>query len=283
MGYIYKIVNDINDKIYIGKTIYSLSERWSKHKYAYLYEDWHLYRAMRKYGIEHFQILPLEECDDNELNLREKYYIKKYNSIKDGYNMTEGGDGRTTINREKVREYWEKGLSLSEIASKMNSHYSNISDILKSLKIYDKDEIEKRRKILIANKQSQGKVFQYNEKGIKISEFSSLAEAGVKNNIRKDGIAYACAHQTGYKGYFWVREGDPLPNFRKIKQDGPHAVVQFTLDNKFIKIYNTRIDAARSVGKSDGSCINKCCQGKQKTAYGYIWKNLEDCEDNIYE
>jgi len=28
MAYIYKIVNDINNKIYIGKTLNSIKERW---------------------------------------------------------------------------------------------------------------------------------------------------------------------------------------------------------------------------------------------------------------
>ena len=32
-GIIYKITNDINDKIYIGKTEGKLNERWSKHMY----------------------------------------------------------------------------------------------------------------------------------------------------------------------------------------------------------------------------------------------------------
>ena len=30
MGYIYKITNTINNKVYIGKTIFSIEERWKK-------------------------------------------------------------------------------------------------------------------------------------------------------------------------------------------------------------------------------------------------------------
>ena len=28
MAYIYKITNDINDKVYIGKTVYTVEQRW---------------------------------------------------------------------------------------------------------------------------------------------------------------------------------------------------------------------------------------------------------------
>ena len=51
MGYIYKIVNDINDKIYIGQTNRTIQERWKEHKLdaqARLKEKRPLYSAIRK-------------------------------------------------------------------------------------------------------------------------------------------------------------------------------------------------------------------------------------------
>ena len=52
-GFIYKITNTINNKVYIGKTLSSIEKRFAEHK-----EDSHrpqeqirpLYRAMNKYG-----------------------------------------------------------------------------------------------------------------------------------------------------------------------------------------------------------------------------------------
>ena len=104
MGLIYKIINDINDKIYIGKTCTTLDHRWNQHLYSYQVEDWNLYKAMRKYGIEHFTIIKIEQIDNNLLNEREIYWIKYYNSYKNGYNMTEGGDGRIQLNRNFIKE-----------------------------------------------------------------------------------------------------------------------------------------------------------------------------------
>lgn len=48
MGYIYKITNDINDKIYIGKTINTLKERWTQHLNSINKKRTHLYLAMKK-------------------------------------------------------------------------------------------------------------------------------------------------------------------------------------------------------------------------------------------
>lgn len=48
MGFIYKIINDINDKIYVGMTRYTIENRWKEHKTNYRYKNTHLYSAMKK-------------------------------------------------------------------------------------------------------------------------------------------------------------------------------------------------------------------------------------------
>lgn len=104
MGFIYKIINDINDKIYVGMTRYTIENRWKEHKINYRYKNTHLYSAMKKYGIEHFKILLIEECPIDKLIEREAYWIKKLDSFHNGYNMTEGkGEGNaTSFNARKV-------------------------------------------------------------------------------------------------------------------------------------------------------------------------------------
>ena len=97
MGFIYKITNDINDKVYIGKTIRTLSIRWSEHlsDYKEIQETNNrpLYSSMLKYGASHFTICEVEECPDELLNEREKFWIAFYDSYENGYNATKGGDG----------------------------------------------------------------------------------------------------------------------------------------------------------------------------------------------
>ena len=57
-GEIYVIENDVNDKLYIGQTTRALEKRFKEH----FYEDSAIGSAMRKYGLEHFQIYSIEKC-----------------------------------------------------------------------------------------------------------------------------------------------------------------------------------------------------------------------------
>ena len=75
-GFIYKITNDINGKIYIGKTLNSLEHRFNEHKRASrkkYCENRPLYSAMRKYGVENFSITLIEKASIEILAEREIY------------------------------------------------------------------------------------------------------------------------------------------------------------------------------------------------------------------
>lgn len=95
MGIIYKIISPSN-KIYIGQTISSLEKRWKEHL-----EDAHrsyknhckvLNKAIKKYGDKNFIIEIIEECKDEELDIKEIEYIQKYNSqVPNGMNIKLGG------------------------------------------------------------------------------------------------------------------------------------------------------------------------------------------------
>lgn len=95
MGIIYQIYNNINDKVYIGQTMYPLNKRWGDHlsRARGTESCTRLYNAMRKYGLEQFHIKIIEECPNEKLNEREIFWISFYDSMnpKKGYNMTPGG------------------------------------------------------------------------------------------------------------------------------------------------------------------------------------------------
>lgn len=102
MGYIYKIVNNLNNKIYIGQTKQDIQNRFIDHKKCaerfnpkdFGYRS-HLYSAMNTYGVDNFSISLLEQCDDKSLDREEKYWIKKLKSQDPdiGYNISPGGTG----------------------------------------------------------------------------------------------------------------------------------------------------------------------------------------------
>ena len=148
MGYIYKIVNDINDKMYIGQTSRSIQERWKEHlKESNSARSNHpIYRAMRKYGNEHFSIEEIEQVDNDLLNQREQYWIEEYNSYNSGYNATLGGDGKR-IDYTKIYQLWQEGKLINEIASITYHKRDTISLILRQNYNISEQEIRKRAAI----------------------------------------------------------------------------------------------------------------------------------------
>ena len=55
------------------------------------------------------------------------------------------------------------------------------------------------------------------------------------------------------------------------RKDQSRPVKQFTKDGRFITDYPSIAEAERQTG-FDQTAISKCCNGKQKSAYGYIWR-----------
>lgn len=117
MAYIYKIENQINNKIYIGATTRYPIQRFKEHcRDAKRFTDRPLYKAMNKYGKENFDICILEECSEDELEQREKYWIEKFRSFKYGYNATYGGSGKAYVDYDVIVSLWNEGKNMSEIA-----------------------------------------------------------------------------------------------------------------------------------------------------------------------
>lgn len=82
-----------NEKVYIGQSK-NYKNRWREHlREAIKGNDLKVYRAMRKYNItiEAFSIIEDNITTQDEVNVREIYYIQEYDSIKNGYNIAEGG------------------------------------------------------------------------------------------------------------------------------------------------------------------------------------------------
>lgn len=202
MAYIYKITNDINGKIYIGKTEFTIEKRWKEHC-----QDFNkdrnkkrpLYSAMRKYGIEHFHIEEVEETSEPEK--REKYWIEYYGSFKNGYNATIGGDGTRRIDYDLVYNLFLQGLNIKQIAEKLNCSTDICSDILHKYKVRQ-EEIQKRSRQVVKK-----------------------------------------------------------------------VVIQKDKDTKeILNIFSSIQEAYNFLGKQHSGHIASVCQGKRKTAYGYIWE-----------
>ena len=203
------IKNNINNKSYIGQSI-NIENRWTHHK--------------------------------SELNEKEIYYINKYNSMNNGYNLCEGGNG--------IRGYR-----------------------------HTKEEIEKMR--MIQNPKTVLQIdSQLNivNKWHGTSHISKELGYSKRNIDLCCNMEYG--HKTAY-GYYWFYEEDYINDKinwdyylseQKIIYDGK-KVVQKDLNGNIISTFISIMDAHRKT-KINRQSIQYCLQGKQKYAKGFIFEYI---------
>lgn len=136
-GFIYKITNTINGKSYIGQTIQNVKERFYQHcatKCSKAVSNMAIHRAIKKYGKSNFTVEVIEEIDSTNLNDRERYWIKYYNSYNNGYNSTKGGqDGCKPfkdLDVETIIKEYNTGKSLRTLGTIFKVDKQTIKDLL---------------------------------------------------------------------------------------------------------------------------------------------------------
>lgn len=90
-GYIYKILNTISDKPYIGSTIQEVTDRWKTHKSLLNNgKHWndHLQNSWNKYGSGAFTFYVFTKCHKDQIAFVENYWIHELNTVEQGYNQT---------------------------------------------------------------------------------------------------------------------------------------------------------------------------------------------------
>ena len=210
MPFIYKIINDINEKVYIGKTLESIEKRFKEHVndcQKHRCENRPQYAAMRKYGVEHFSAIEVEECDEADVNIREVYWIEQCDSYNSGYNATKGGDGKSYIDYDKVVEAYQKSRKISFVCQSLNVDPSTVKKILR-LRGVDTSDYQHseflRKSVIMKDKEN-----------VLIRSFVSVRVAArylIQNGLSKSGEGglsgkiSACCRNKGRKsvcGYKW--------------------------------------------------------------------------------
>lgn len=134
-GFIYKITNNVNGKVYIGQTRQEVKERFYRHcsRVGSTFElNMAIHKAIRKYGKQNFTLEVIEETEN--LDERERYWIEFYDSYKTGYNSTLGGqNGFKPFKEEHAKEViegYKKGKSLREIGKLFNLDKQTVKGLL---------------------------------------------------------------------------------------------------------------------------------------------------------
>lgn len=213
MGFIYKVTNNINGKVYIGKTKQDVKKRFLQHKNEAKNEAKNLiknkpfHKALQQYGYKNFEFNIIEEIPDDFLEEREIYWIKYYNSYiysknSNGYNATRGGNGTLKYNYKALAKAYLNNGNKSKTAKQNNCCISTINKVCK--------EYNLKTKLL-----TTGILIQRIDINGKIKEYPSIKKAAediaVETNkniqtIRKR-ITFLLNHNPNQKayGYFWKK------------------------------------------------------------------------------
>ena len=189
---IYMHKNLINNKVYIGQTNQTLTAR-CKNGEGYI-DSPKFYNAIQKYGWNNFEHIILEKdiVSVDEADEKERYWIKYYNSIEDGYNISEGGGkhprGKEFAKRvsEGQKENWVNNIQRKEKA--------------RQKKLKDWQNPDYRNKFLGSNNGNASKV-----KCIELNKiFNTVKEAAEYVKTSRQNITGACkGRQNTAAGYHW--------------------------------------------------------------------------------
>jgi group I intron endonuclease len=300
---IYKHTNKINGKSYIGQTCQEPEKRWGKNGSGYKNKHKKFWRAIKKYGWDTFiHDIIYYGLTAEEANKLERQLIEEYDSIKNGYNISEGGSN----NPRHVHAVYKLDKNKNILAA-----YDCIADAERALGRYKtaisscctgdlstscgyhwcyqedyatysiKSKSKSNRTVPSGNT-----VYQLDVNKNIIAEYPSYlaAQRSITGNIncRSNTAIKGCClgKQSSYYGFYWCLATDyekfqPRSEIKRHSQRAVEKLDPTTLE--ILATYSSVAEATASCGGAKGcASIILCCKGKQLTAYNYKWKYKEE-------
>lgn len=209
MKIIYRAINKLTGKSYVGATLKTLESRIKDHiQKARKKIGGEFQEAIRTYGADAFEWVQIDTANSiDELAEKEKEYIIKYNAKENGYNVDGGGGFKKTIyqydpaNKHVVQKY----DSLNSAAMAVNATKQDISRACLSANgfVYGYFWSYKNYENFIPNGDSRKKgVIQLDMKNKLVKEFDSVAEASEETGLSKTCISRVCRGERDSSGGF---------------------------------------------------------------------------------
>lgn len=256
---VYKIINNINNKVYIGSTKTKLNIRWSEHKWTALTKksDTPLYRSIRKYGIENFQIIEIFNVFKLEdLYKIEDYFIEYYKTLHpEGFNLVRAT--RTDDVNDKRR------LIMKEI-------WKDPETKIKRIKLLREGSKHRFKPIVSVNIYTSEVLFYENVNDVGRAGFSISSIYGSLNKRCKTGQKHCWFYKTSDDVNFYKEETLKLIN--RFKEEFNKPIIATNIETKeefeFKTIFEAKIFGFKP------KCINRVLKGKNgRTTYkGFQWK-----------
>lgn len=249
---VYKHVNKVDGKVYIGQTCMKPEYRW-RNGNGYINNSY-FYNAIQKYSWDNFEhIIIANNLTQNEANAMEEEMIKKHRSTDrdKGYNIMFGGDNHLLSATTKEK--------LSKIAKERMNNYT--PEELKEI----------GRKISVA--------LSGEKNGFYGKKHSDETKQKMRDNHArlsgKDHPMYGHKHSDETKS-----EWSKKRRGKNLYGDNPkaRAVVQYDKDMNYIDKFSTLKEASEKTG-CHYSNISSCCSRRIKSCGGYIWRYADECNE----
>lgn len=143
---IYGLRNKTTGKWYVGysKNIY---KRWEVYDKISCKTQPKIYRALKLYGVDDFEKVILEECSKDSLGDREIYWISRYDSVNNGYNLTSGGTGGDTRLGASCSTVHKRNISDAKRGKPLSpTHIENLRKAWKK-RVMSEEELRMRQEL----------------------------------------------------------------------------------------------------------------------------------------
>lgn len=256
-GVIYKIINKINDKVYIGQTCkdrgfngrYDFGGKGIQRVYKYHSRNLnkrsvntHLLASMKKYGLDNFEVIEIFDIafSKDELDMKEKCWIRTYNSTNRdyGYNFTDGGANGKPTEDVRLRN------SMSKIGKGLRSENPNAKKVI----------------CLTTNKM-----------------FDCIEDAAEYYDANSKGIIFVCRGKRKSSGQLedgtkltWMYYDEYIsnPELARIKSGKDYTITKKATKKVECvttgEIFDSVIEASKAYNMKSSANIGSCCNGRLK-------------------
>lgn len=286
-----------SNKYYIGITSQTAEQRWRKGK-GYK-TSVKFYKAIQKYGWDNFKHIILFENLNKEIaNEIEKYLISKYNTINDGYNITEGGytsnpkmsteERRKSSKRnQKIYRYNLDGkyidmfFSMSEAERQTWVLSSSIGSCANGKISYAGGYMWRKRyyrKIEPYVNPKEKQVFMYDINKKLIKKFQSVKKASLYSGYTEQEISKCCKREidTLDENIFLYKESDIEEiEINEIHYKGHISemknVYQYSFDGKLLNSFESLSSASRDTGDTISMISSQCNNETKMSTRNYYY------------
>lgn len=288
---IYKITNP-KGKVYIGQST-NINKRKNSYKKLQCVGQTLIYNSLKKYGWENHHFEVIEVCGVEQLNERENYWGKYYDTLEEGLNLRLG-DGRgscSDIIKEKISKSNSKpkpkgfGDKMSKVHLGKGRSKESKSKQSKALK--GRTSPNKGKKWSEESKKKFGKtILQYDINGNFIREWDTITQAskelnikGINENLKnRSKTAGGFIWKEYYKGFPKKLSRSTIEYHTSTKYRNNHAPLKpfyvYNQEGELLHEFPSLVEASKIMGKHPSN-ISAALKGKKKNYLNLIWKYKE--------